>query len=91
MAQGSSRGYTYKQNRIIALERDGYVCQLQYEGCTGEATEADHIIAVSVGGTDEVDNLQAACRNCNNKKSNKETVRESWTNPKWLAKLEGTK
>jgi 5-methylcytosine-specific restriction protein A len=84
MAEGSSRSYEYKANRLIALERDGYMCMLQLQGCTGEATEADHRIAVSKGGTDEVDNLQAACRNCNNKKSSKAEVRTHWVNPKWL-------
>lgn len=31
----------------------------------------DHIIPISKGGTSNPDNLQAACRNCNRKKSSK--------------------
>lgn len=32
---------------------------------------ADHIIPVSQGGTDEMDNLQTLCEKCNLAKSNK--------------------
>lgn len=33
--------------------------------CKGEATHVDHIMPVSRGGGDEVENLVAACKDCN--------------------------
>lgn len=36
----------------------------------------DHIIAISKGGTDDIENLTLACRRCNSDKSNKEV--EHW-------------
>lgn len=58
--------------RLAVHERDGWLCQL-----CGELTEPDsdqktpwyptldHIVAVSLGGTDEPDNLRTAHRWCN--------------------------
>ncbi|MDD4110180.1 MAG: HNH endonuclease signature motif containing protein [Clostridia bacterium] len=53
------------------FERDKNLCQLQLDGCTKVAEEVDHIIPISVGGTNNLDNLQSSCKNCNLKKSNK--------------------
>ena len=39
--------------------------------CGGEATEVDHILPRSRNGSDEPENLAAACRRCNNAKSGK--------------------
>ncbi len=52
------------------LRRDNYTCQ--YCGArTGEAwLEIDHIIPVSYGGDNNIDNLITACRHCNRKKRN---------------------
>lgn len=36
--------------KAYVFARDGYVCQLRLEGCTGEAEEPDHIIPRSPGG-----------------------------------------
>jgi len=36
--------------------------------CKGKATQTDHIIPISRGGTDEPTNLVPACRPCNSKK-----------------------
>lgn len=95
MAAGSSRSHAYKENRQAAIERDEYQCMLALQGCTGEATQADHITPVSkareLGWTDEqidaLDNLQGSCAHCNNKKNNKEETRQTWYNPKWFNKL----
>lgn len=53
--------YQYQKNRKIALERDGYLCRR----CGGPATQADHVVALAKGGTNDVSNLVAACRRCN--------------------------
>ena len=36
--------------------------------CTLRATTTDHLVAKSNGGTDDDDNLVAACRPCNSRK-----------------------
>lgn len=56
-----------RRQRIVrrVLERDGYVCTLQLDGCTHHATEADHVRPNSAGGSHHDDNLAAVCRSCN--------------------------
>lgn len=56
--------------------RDGYRCREC--GATNHETrlEVDHIIPVSQGGTDELENLQTLCAECNRAKSNR-----AWTAP----------
>jgi hypothetical protein len=51
--------------RFEVFKRDGFTCG--YCGSTPPAVvlEVDHIIAVANGGTDEVENLLTACRDCN--------------------------
>ena len=39
----------------------GHRCQY----CGRKATDADHIIPMKLGGSDEPNNLTASCRNCN--------------------------
>jgi 5-methylcytosine-specific restriction endonuclease McrA len=59
------------------IERDRGECQLRRPGCTGTATETDHIIprstALSWGWTraevNAMPNLQAACSTCNLRKA----------------------
>lgn len=54
--------------RTIVLARDRGVCQLAIQGvCTHRATSVDHIAPREVAG-DGVDNLQAACMPCNQRK-----------------------
>ena len=57
--------------RHECFKRDNYKC-LDC-GATKEKTilHADHILPVSQGGTDELDNLQTLCENCNLAKSNR--------------------
>lgn len=52
--------------RTHILDRDGWLCQLRYEGCTRVASEVDHIIA---GDNHHPTNLQAACTRCHARKS----------------------
>lgn len=53
--------------RLQILERDDWKCQY----CGDEATAVDHVIARSRGGTNEWENLVAACKPCNSKKGNR--------------------
>jgi hypothetical protein len=52
--------------RFTVLKRDNYTCQSC--GATprdGVKLEIDHIKPVSMGGSDDLDNLQVLCRECN--------------------------
>ena len=57
----------WKRVRLEILQRDQYTCYM----CGGEANEVDHILPRSRNGSDEPENLAAACRRCNNAKSGK--------------------
>lgn len=37
----------------------------------GMFLEIDHIVPLSIGGSDDIQNKQSLCQKCNNKKSNK--------------------
>ena len=60
--------------RYAILERAGFKCQ-----CCGikplkdnnVILHIDHIIPYSLGGSDEVDNLQVLCNKCNTSKQNR--------------------
>ena len=54
----------YRANRLLLLQ-DNPDCAIGLDCCTRIATTADHIIAVSEGGSDELENLRPACRPCN--------------------------
>lgn len=59
--------------RFDVLKRDNYTCQTC--GATaqdGATLEIDHIRPFSKGGSDEIDNLQVLCRDCNIGKGNKD-------------------
>jgi 5-methylcytosine-specific restriction enzyme A len=66
---------TYRQRPTIParlkraiLERDDYRCQL----CPRPATEVDHVIPRSAGGTDHPSNLRAICHPCHVKRSGRQ-------------------
>ena len=54
----------YRANRKQVLD-DNPTCTIRLDCCTGIATTADHIVPVSEGGTDDIENLRSACRPCN--------------------------
>jgi 5-methylcytosine-specific restriction endonuclease McrA len=54
----------WRQLRTLVLRRDHYACYY----CGGRATEADHFISRKNNGTDSIENLVAACRDCNEDK-----------------------
>jgi len=53
---------------LALIDRDGYVCQEC--GCS-EGLEVDHIIPLSRGGGDDLNNLQLLCKPCNSRKQDK--------------------
>lgn len=56
-----------KRTRFEVLRRDDYTCRY----CRSKNNEltVDHVVPVSLGGTDKPDNLVACCRDCNFGKS----------------------
>jgi len=65
------RGNAFEPTRQRILERDHWRCQIQLDCCTGRATVVDHIVPLSRGGTDNEDNLRAACAPCNLKRGDR--------------------
>jgi 5-methylcytosine-specific restriction protein A len=51
--------------RAACLVRDGWTCQ----ACGAPATDADHIVPRSAGGTDDLANLQALCGPCHHRRT----------------------
>jgi 5-methylcytosine-specific restriction endonuclease McrA len=80
MAVGSSRGTAWEKVRAQVLQRDQGICVY----CGGEATEADHVVPKSMGGTDTLDNLVASCKKDNASKQDKLWERTYYFNKAWL-------
>jgi len=59
----------WKATRLRIFERDAFTCR--YCGAVGGKLECDHIEPVSLGGSNDDENLATACKPCNRKKSNK--------------------
>jgi len=55
--------------RYQVLRRDNFTCQVCKT--SGVPIEVDHIIPISRGGTDRIENLQTLCVPCNRGKSNR--------------------
>lgn len=56
-----------KRTRFEVLRRDNYTCR--YCRATDNPLTVDHVTPVALGGTDNPNNLVAACRDCNSGKS----------------------
>lgn len=69
--KNSTRKSISKSIRHEVFKRDGFKCVEC--GATKEDTRLhiDHILPVSQGGSDEMDNLQTLCESCNLSKSNR--------------------
>jgi len=72
------------------MRRDQGLCQVCLSsGRTTLAAEVDHIKRKADGGTDDVDNLQAICRECHRLKTAVEQLPDQqWTSfyPEWIPK-----
>lgn len=80
--------HRFKQLRLAVLKRDNYTCYM----CGNYADQADHVYpkmkALAAGWPieliDSMENLRAACRRCNNSKSDKMPgAQTTWVNPKY--------
>lgn len=49
----------YKRNRRLVLEAAAGKCYVP--GCGRVATTADHIVALALGGSHDIENLRACC------------------------------
>lgn len=63
---GRLRAAEWRAVRAVVFERDDYTCG--YCGSRPERLECDHIIPVARGGSNDLDNLRAACGPCNRRK-----------------------
>ncbi|BCW47933.1 hypothetical protein StoSoilB13_02750 [Arthrobacter sp. StoSoilB13] len=54
-----------KRLRYEVLKRDNHTCQYCGEKAPNVTLHVDHVIPVTLGGTDKPDNLVAACQDCN--------------------------
>lgn len=65
---GAVRAEARRNYRDLVYERDEWRCRF----CgTEERLSIDHIVPLSRGGTNDLDNLQTLCRSCNSKKGAK--------------------
>lgn len=62
------RAHTSYHRRAELLERDGHRCQ---ECAATNDLTIDHIMPITKGGTDELDNLRILCRPCNSRKKDR--------------------
>ncbi len=62
-------GLQWQRLRAQVFERDNYTCQ--YCGATDKDLHCDHIIPVSKGGLNTLNNLTTACSTCNHSKGDK--------------------
>ena len=71
------RGYgnDWVKLRAKVLKRDDYLCQpCKQANIYREAKQVDHIINKAIGGTNDLDNLQAICIDCHKAKTRQEST-----------------
>jgi len=60
--------------RFKVFEKSKFRCSYCGKKADQTSLEIDHIVPVSKGGTNDINNLQAACRRCNQGKSNNRVI-----------------
>jgi 5-methylcytosine-specific restriction endonuclease McrA len=78
--QGKSRGAAWSRHGVLA--RDNYNCVY----CGKPADTIDHVVPRALGGLSTYDNCVAACKPCNNKKSDRTLEQMGWHVPKGILK-----
>lgn len=66
---GASRMSVTKRTRFEVLRRDEHTCQYCGAKAPDVMLHVDHVMPVSLGGSDRPDNLVAACKDCNTGKA----------------------
>lgn len=63
----SARGYDHRwrRTRAMKLAQDPLCAE-----CGEPATEVDHVVALTKGGTHDADNLRSLCKPCHTRKTN---------------------
>jgi 5-methylcytosine-specific restriction endonuclease McrA len=85
---GYSSNLPTSKLRKVSEQLKKIVASKQKWGCKNcknilEATyEIDHIIALEDGGSNNIDNLQALCRNCHGKKTMEDNIKRRYPNGK---------
>ena len=64
--RGSTRQSRHQRAIVLA---NWHTCYIQGPGCTMVATEDDHVIPLSQGGTDDLANRRGACASCHKRKT----------------------
>ena len=75
--QGFYDRAAWKNARRAALERDGYLCQLRFAGCTRIADTVHHVQELE-DRPDlalELDNLTSCCRSCHEQTKHRDKLR----------------
>jgi len=67
LEDGVGSSNLWRKRRAIILKMHDYMCAY----CGDEANTVDHVIPMSKGGIDNIDNLVAACSRCNYSLGNK--------------------
>lgn len=67
----TERGYnqTWRRLRLLVLHSEPLCRECKKNGRLTAATEVDHIIPLSKGGTNELSNLQPLCHECHSRKT----------------------
>lgn len=80
-ATGRVRNWITRERRRSIYERDGWVCHLCGDECPREfdvndrkSPTLDHLVPVSMGGSNESSNLKLACWSCNASRGNRVIV-----------------
>ena len=68
------KGASWKKRRELVLTRDNFTCQ--YCGEKDGEMHIDHVVPISRGGTNDIENLAVACADCNSSKGQKMLITE---------------